>query len=648
MSCVLWTTNRSEELVTCSSRWLTFLTHVARHADIYLDLSVIALAFVIYGVLFFGLGKAFLPGHPAWSTLLLWASAVVGAYIAHLLFLPRVIGMLVAGLLLQNIPWSAIDSFPEKWGIQMRAAALATIFLRCGLELSLPSMKRYKFPAMRLAVIPGVLEAVFDAGLGVAFFGMSYLLGLTMGFILKAVGPGLIVPEMFKLQRQGLGTDQGIPSVILIAASFDDILAITGYAIFSTIAITPDSSASESENAAWSIASGPVQVFIGVFAGILGGVIIAITKVWNTQLKRFLILYFSGLFIMFFLEYWELLSGGALGALFTSLIGSNLWEKGLPKWGSLGPSLVFSPDCERWMSLIWRWIMEPILFATVGAILDFNDLDSGTIPKAIAIVCSGLAVRMVLTYLAMAGMRYNVKEKIFFSVAWTPKATVQAALSAAPLTLIQKYKSGSPDYDEWIAWGNDILTTGLFAIIICGTCGSAAVHFLSPLLLKKSAAAQKKSQDLHDSSPERRSTYDEAGDVNFEMVGNQWGTSSSRKRIPRAVSTNDAVQPLSEYVSIERTKSADNITPLTVHSGLESLLPGKDLIIVSEYIDAIEHLTNAVHAGETQVSREEIQRLSKHVIFIQKVSAAALISDYIFFKYAIFYQPLYCRELNTK
>jgi NhaP-type Na+/H+ or K+/H+ antiporter len=510
----------------------------------------------------------------------------------------------------------------------MRAAALATIFLRCGLELSLPSMKRYKFPAMRLAVIPGVLEAIFDAGLGVAFFGMSYLLGLTMGFILKAVGPGLIVPEMFKLQRQGLGTDQGIPSVILIAASFDDILAITGYAIFSTIAITPDSSASESENAAWSIASGPVQVFIGIFAGILGGVVIAITKVWNTQLKRFLILYFSGLFIMFFLEYWELLSGGALGALFTSLIGSNLWEKGLPKWGSLGPSLVFSPDCERWMSLIWRWIMEPILFATVGAILDFNDLDSGTIPKAIAIICCGLAVRMVLTYLAMTGMRYNVKEKIFFSVAWTPKATVQAALSAAPLTLIQKYKSGSPNYNEWIAWGNDILTTGLFAIIICGTCGSAAVHFLSPLLLKKSAAAQKKSQDLHGNSPEKRSVYDEAGDVNFEMVGSQWGTSSSRRSIPRAVSSNDAVQPLSEYVSIERTKSADNITPLNIHGGLESLLPGKDLAIVSEYIDAIEHLTNAVHAGETQVSREEIQRLSKHVIFIQKVRASVLISDY--------------------
>jgi hypothetical protein len=43
--------------------------------------------------------------------------------------------MLGAGLLLANVPGSVIAAFPPKWGVQMRAAALATIFLRCGLEL---------------------------------------------------------------------------------------------------------------------------------------------------------------------------------------------------------------------------------------------------------------------------------------------------------------------------------------------------------------------------------------------------------------------------------------------------------------------------------------------------------------------------------
>jgi hypothetical protein len=36
---------------------------------------------------------------------------------------------------------------------------------------------------------------------------------------------------------------------------------------------------------------------------------------------------------------------------------------------------------------------------------------------------------MLFTFFGMAGFGYTVKEKLFYAVAWTPKATVQAALS---------------------------------------------------------------------------------------------------------------------------------------------------------------------------------------------------------------------------
>ena len=308
----------------------------------------------------------------------MWASSLIGALIAHQLYLPRVIGMLGAGILLQNVPWAAINAFPKAWGTQMRAAALATIFLRCGLELDIGTMRRFKYPAIRLALIPGMAEALFDAGLGVALFGMSYTLGLCMGFILKAVGPGLVVPAMFRLQKAQMGTDQGIPSTVVISASFDDVIAITGFAIFSTIAIQQETSADESESrAAWAIAQGPAQVVFGIVGGILAGYIVGATKVWNTSLKRFVALFGAGMLLMFFLEYFKLLSGGALGALFTGLVASNLWERGAPAWASLGASLNYSPECERTMSVIWRWVMEPILFVTVGASLDFAALPAG-------------------------------------------------------------------------------------------------------------------------------------------------------------------------------------------------------------------------------------------------------------------------------
>jgi NhaP-type Na+/H+ or K+/H+ antiporter len=608
-----------------------------------LDLSFILLSIVIYGVLFFSMGAAFLPGHAAWCTLLLWASALIGALIANQIFLPRVIGMLVAGILLQNIPWSAIDAFPKKWGTQMRAAALATIFLRCGLELDFGTMKKYKFPAICLALIPGIIEALYDAGLGVALFSMDYTLGLCMGFILKAVGPGLVVPAMFRLQKNQMGTDQGIPSTVVIAASFDDIVAITGYAIFSTIAIQPAPGSDAEENIAWSIASGPLQVVFGLVGGLLAGYAVGATRLWDTHVKRFFALFGAGLLLMFFLEYWGMLSGGALGALFTGLVASNLWERGSPERLSLGPSLQFSPDCERWMSVVWRWVMEPMLFVTVGSTLDFETLSGGTIPKALIIVFTGVILRMITTYISMSGFEYSWKEKVFYGLAWTPKATVQAALSAAPLTLIKEYKVGAPDYDEWVKWGNDILTTGLFAIIICGTLGVLAIHFTAPVLLKPAAAVDHDGNDEDESTSTEEEERESGGGgggtenqghnatttttipangittINGAQKSPLESTSASGLAATAAIATTIPTSTFDRVPSGQRMRRVGSEVQVRPNSPtFEGLIAGEDFSLVADYIDSIQHLTTAVNAGEQTYSREDVLRLSQRVLDMQQ------------------------------
>jgi hypothetical protein len=50
---------------------------------------------------------------------------------------------------------------------------------------------------------------------------------------------------------------------------------------------------------------------------------------------------------MFFLEYYDMLSGGALGALFVGLVACFMWEHGVPRWASTGPSSTFAPGIER-------------------------------------------------------------------------------------------------------------------------------------------------------------------------------------------------------------------------------------------------------------------------------------------------------------
>ena len=49
------------------------------------------------------------------------------------------------------------------------------------------------------------------------------------------------------------------------------------------------------------------------------------------------------------------------------------------------------------------------------------------------VLLSGLSSRTIAAYLAVSGGANNSKEKIFVSLAWLPKATVQAALGPVAL-----------------------------------------------------------------------------------------------------------------------------------------------------------------------------------------------------------------------
>jgi hypothetical protein len=47
-----------------------------------------------------------------------------------------------------------------------------------------------------------------------------------------------------------------------------------------------------------------------------------------------------------------------------------------------------------------------------------------------------VTLRTFITYIIMSGFGYNWREKLFYAVAWTPKATVQAALSSKWLLVV--------------------------------------------------------------------------------------------------------------------------------------------------------------------------------------------------------------------
>ena len=127
-----------------------------------------------------------IPGGAVFSLIFIWAVAHVGATLAKLINVPPLLGMLLSGLCLRNVPGGLVEALPKEWSSATRAAGLSVILMRSGLELDLVAFKRVGLAAARLTVMPGLSEAIVTGFVATALFNLSVPLGLSLGFILAA------------------------------------------------------------------------------------------------------------------------------------------------------------------------------------------------------------------------------------------------------------------------------------------------------------------------------------------------------------------------------------------------------------------------------------------------------------------------------
>lgn len=460
--------------------------------DITNAAGILLLFLLLYCGLYLCVGHPFVPGrHPegsAWSIMVVWLAAQIGAILAEMINIPAPVGMICAGLFLKNVPSSGVNQgililgLKPSWSIRIREAALAIIFLRSGLEIDLAIFKRVGWTAVKLLLIPGLVEAFFDGAIAIPIFGMPPAFGFALGFILKAIGPALVIQLMFELQSTGLGVGKEIPKTVVAAASFDDMIAITGYTIFINIAVQGQS------NQGWHIARGPLSVVFGIGLGCIAALFCSATKLWNNNYKRTAVLVLCALSMKYFFDLYLFTSGGALAALFLGLVVKELWRRKLPGFltSKDDEPLENIRVAEKHVRFLWRWIFMPLLFCLLGTLINFGKLTNGTIKKAVGLIFAGLAVRMTTTFCIIFTGPYNWKECIWFAIAWIPKATVQAALASLPLDAVTiAYPVGSPLHAQYRQWGEDALTTAVFEILISGTLGCLLVRWFSPVLLQQ-------------------------------------------------------------------------------------------------------------------------------------------------------------------
>ena len=176
--------------------------------------------------------------------------------------------MLISGFCLKNVP--VIDRvflLDPLWSSRLRTLALVVILLRAGLGLDPHSLRRLSFTVLRLAFLPCLVETLVLVLITHYLLHLPVVWGFILGFVLAAVSPAVVVPSMIWCQESGYGVEQGIPTLVIAAASVDDVLAITGFSV--ALGIAFDSGA----NLGFTIARGPLEVVIGVGYGFLVGVL---------------------------------------------------------------------------------------------------------------------------------------------------------------------------------------------------------------------------------------------------------------------------------------------------------------------------------------------------------------------------------------
>lgn len=397
------------------------------------------------------------------SLAFIFLAGLSAAALCRFLHLPRIIGMLLTGVLLGPYALNLLDPLILEASSDLRQMALIIILLKAGLSLDLSDLKKVGRPAVLMSCVPATCELLAFVLFAPLILGVAPIEAAVMGAVLAAVSPAVVVPRMVQLMDQRLGTGKGIPQLIMAGASCDDIYVIVLFSTFVGVA--------QGGSARWQdFAAIPVSILLGILEGAAVGVGLALF--FETAYARRHYVRNSMKVIV------------VLGVAFL-LVAMENWLKGIvPVSGLLAvvamacalklKSTTFvSKRLSEKFGKLWL-AAEVILFVLVGAAVDIRYTLSAGI-AALVMIAVALAFRAVGVLLCMLGTNLNRKERLFCVIAYMPKATVQAAIGSVPLAL------GLP-------CGQIVLSVAVVAILFTAPLGALGIDASCRRLLEKEEA----------------------------------------------------------------------------------------------------------------------------------------------------------------
>lgn len=368
--------------------------------------------------------------------------------------LPSLLGMIIVGIVLGPHALNLIDESILNISADLRQIALVIILTRAGLSLDISDLKRVGRPAILMCFVPACVEIIGTVLLAPLLLGISTLEAAVMGSVLAAVSPAVIVPRMIRLMEEGYGVDKGIPQLILAGASVDDVFVIIIFTAFTSLASTGDLSPV-------SILQIPVSIVLGIVAGVIVGMVLV--KFFRTfhmrdSVKLLIILSFSFLLI----ELQNQLEGivpfsGLLAIMSLGIVIKRKYD-------------ILAKRLSGKYNKLWV-AAEIFLFVLVGATVDLKYAAVAGM-SAVLLVAGALVFRMIGVALCLIKTDLSRKERLFCMVAYVPKATVQAAIGAIPLTM-------------GLSCGQIVLTIAVLSILITAPFGAICIDNLYKKLLEK-------------------------------------------------------------------------------------------------------------------------------------------------------------------
>ncbi len=374
--------------------------------------------------------------------------------------IPGLIGMLTVGVVLGPHVLGYLDPELMAIGSDLRLIALVVILLRVGFELSRETLHRVGGRVLLLAFIPATCEGVAITFIGPWLLDLTLLESAILGTVLAAVSPAVVVPAMIRFMKQRKGAAKDIPSMVMAAASVDDVYVIVAHSVVMGLY------AGRQVNIAWQVVGVPLSLVLGVGVGLAIGV--GLYRLFDRfdprATKRMLVVIAISLMLV---RLQRVMTGYIpFAALVSAMaIGFVILEK----------REHMAHEISAKLAKLWVFA-EIILFSMVGAEVNIGVMWRAGLVGA-AVIGLGLMARGIGVWFCLTGSNLETKERLFVLVSFAPKATVQAAIGAAPLIAM---RAAGMDTTP----GQIILALAVLSIFLTAPAGAWAIAAIGNRVLE--------------------------------------------------------------------------------------------------------------------------------------------------------------------